>query len=771
MKNLFLLMTIFSILFSCTTKQPEIKSYNEGVNIVPKPLEISQREGKFTINKKTEIVIFSPELKQLAENLSFKFKASTGYQLPVTEEQPTSNAIVLSLDNAIGVNDEGYLLDADPKIISIKGATPQGVFYGVQTLLQLLPAEIESTELVNNIAWDVPAVNIKDEPRFKWRGMHLDICRHFLSVGQIKKQLDVLAIFKINTLHLHLTDDQGWRIEVKKYPKLTETGAKRTEFDGTEYGGFLTQEEIKDIVAYARQRYITVVPEIEMPGHAMAALTAYPELSCTGGPFKVRTVWGIEEDVFCAGKEEPFIFLENVLNEIIPLFPGTYFHVGGDECPKSRWEKCPLCKKRMQEEKLKDYHELQSYFIRRVEKVVNAHGKKMIGWDEILEGGIAPSATIMSWRGEEGGIAAANMNHDAVMTPNKWLYLDYYQADNKIEPVGIGGYNTLQRIYEYEPVPDSLPADKHKHILGAQGNVWSEYLYTPELMEYRAFPRIIALAEVTWTSKDNRDYKDFERRINNQLVRLDEHKINYHIPQPEQPNGSCNTVAFTDQIEVGFQSVRPVKMVYTLDETEPATASPVYEEPLKFTESEVIKIRSVLPSGVMSKVRTIRVEKQTYAPAVTEIRQDKGLDVKTVNGRFIEVKDLDKVEKWEDKTVKSLKDIRWVKNYGPVSEEDFFASILTGFVNIPEDGIYYFSTNIDQFWLDNQLFISNENEVKRYSRNDKSVALAKGLHPVKFVYLSNIMGGWPSAWEGVKIRYRKSNQSDFQEITDDMFFR
>jgi len=362
--------------------------------------------------------------------------------------------------------------------------------------------------------------------------------RHFMPVEFVKKYIDYIAMNKMNVFHWHLTEDQGWRIEIKKYPKLTEIGSQRKEtiighaheskeYDGKPYGGFYTQDEIKDVVAYAQARYVTVVPEIELPGHALAALASYPELGCTGGPYEVATTWGVFDDVYCAGKEETFKFLEDVISEVMPLFPGEYFHIGGDECPKTQWEKCPYCQARMKKEGLKNEHELQSYFVQRIEKFLNAHGKKMIGWDEILEGGLAPNATVMSWRGEEGGIAAAQAHHDAVMTPGNYCYFDHYQADPKTQPLAIGGFTPLKEVYEYEPIPKELTPEEGKYILGAQGNVWTEYMKTPERVEYMVFPRIAALAEVVWSPKASRNYDDFMNRMQDEVKRYDAYGINY----------------------------------------------------------------------------------------------------------------------------------------------------------------------------------------------------------------------------------------------------
>ncbi|HNU37552.1 MAG TPA: family 20 glycosylhydrolase, partial [Macellibacteroides fermentans] len=697
MKTLFLLCATAALcLFASCESPTKQMPYNQGINVIPKPLSLVQNEGSFKVTKSTKFYASTPEAKTIATFFASKIESSTGYDLAISEEEVSSNAIALLIDNSLEVNDEGYTLDATDKLVSIKAKTAKGLFYGMQTLMQLLPAEIESTTVVNGIAWTLPCVTIKDEPRFAYRGIMLDPCRHFIPVENIKKQLDVLALFKINQFHWHLTEDQGWRIEIKKYPKLTEIGSKRVDGEGTEYGGFYTQEQIKEVVAYASERFINVIPEIELPGHALAAISAYPELSCKGDSLSPRIIWGVEEDVYCAGKEETFKFLEDVIAEVVTLFPGEYFHIGGDECPKVRWEKCPLCQKRMRENKLKNEHELQSYFVQRIEKVLASHGKKMIGWDEILEGGLAPSATVMSWRGEDGGIAAASMDHDVIMTPgSNGMYLDHYQGDSKIEPVAIGGYTLLEKTYSYNPVPDTLVGlGKSNFVKGVQGNIWSEYMYTTDLMEYRIYPRILAVAEIGWTPLEGKDYKDFERRIDNALVRLDCHGINYHIPQPEQPGGSINFVAFTDKATLEFKTTRPVKVVYTTDGSEPTATSAVYSTPLEFNESATLKIRSVLPSGKMSPVRTITVEKQTLAPAKEVAATKPGLKMKVTYGYFLESSKLEGVTDWKESTIKDLFEIRSVeKTDESMRNVKQYAAVASGYVNIPEDGVYIFSSD------------------------------------------------------------------------------
>ena len=423
---------------------------------------------------------------------------------------------------------EWYALAVLPDKIVVSATTEEGLYRGTRTLIQLLEQGRETGTL--------PCLSIMDAPRFPWRGMHLDACRHFWSVEFTKKYIDLLARYKMNSFHWHLTDDQGWRIQIKKYPKLTEVGSwrsgsqvgpySRREYDSTAYGGFYTQEQIKEVVAYAKARCINVVPEIEMPGHALAALAAYPELGCTGGPYEVNKGWGVFEEVFCAGNDSTVRFLQDVLTEVMDLFPSEIIHIGGDECPKESWKKCPKCQARMQAKGLKDEHELQSDFVQRIEQFVNSKGRKIIGWDEILEGGLAPNAAVMSWRGTEGGVAAAKLKHNVVMSPGSHCYFDHYQGDPANEPLAFGGYTTLQKVYSYEPIPTELNAEEAKYILGAQGNVWTEYILTPEHVEYMAVPRMLALAEVLWTPKAKRDEADFIRRLENEFPKLEAMKVN-----------------------------------------------------------------------------------------------------------------------------------------------------------------------------------------------------------------------------------------------------
>ncbi|MBK9763094.1 MAG: family 20 glycosylhydrolase [Flavobacteriales bacterium] len=498
----------------------------ERPSIIPAPVQIEVVPGECRLDRawklkgstKDEMAlvqVLGPELSALRPSTLI----DPGEPLQIFFRTVASDTIVPTGYHTIQVSPEGMI---------ITSPTAEGLFLGSRTILQLLGSSGEQPS--------VPYMKIVDYPRFGWRGMHLDVCRHFFDVAFVKKYIDLLARYKMNSFHWHLTDDQGWRIEIKKYPKLTKVGGWRSgsqvgpysmnEFDQVRYGGSYTQEEIREVVAYASARHINVVPEIEMPGHALAALAAYPELGCTGGPYKVERGWGVFPDVFCP-TDSTIHFLEHVLAEVIDLFPSTIIHIGGDECPKESWKACAKCQARMKAEGLKDEHELQSYFIQRIEKFVNSKGRTIIGWDEILEGGLAPNASVMSWRGTEGGVAAAKSGHDAVMSPGSHCYFDHYQGDPANEPLSIGGYTTLQKVYSYEPIPAELNAEEAKHILGAQGNIWTEYILTSDHVEYMALPRMAALAEVLWSPREKRDEADLLRRLEQEFTRLDVMNVNY----------------------------------------------------------------------------------------------------------------------------------------------------------------------------------------------------------------------------------------------------
>ncbi len=532
--------------------------------VVPLPRRVIPMEGTFRLDAGTRIVLADSgdaELRQIADLFAAPLREASGLPLPVlagtgSADAAAGHAISLGLDaDEDWPSPEAYRLEVTAVGVTLTAPTPTGLFRGTQTLRQLLPASLEWSAAAGTAAgsgaeggpgtgsaraWTVAAGIIEDAPRFPYRGMHLDVARHVFPVPFIKKYIDLLALYKFNTFHWHLTDDQGWRLEIRKYPRLTEVGAWRAETqvgresdpfvgDSTPYGGYYTQAQVRDIVAYAAARHIAIIPEIEMPGHALAALASYPGLGCGPGPYEVGTHWGVYEDIFCP-KEATFAFLENVLLEVMELFPGPYIHVGGDEAPKDAWERSDTAQAVIRREGLAGETELQSWFIRRIERFLGAHGRRLIGWDEILEGGLAPAATVMSWRGMEGGIEAALAGHDVIMTPTSHLYFDYYQGDRATEPLAIGGFTPLRKVYAFDPVPAALSGDAARHVLGAQGNVWTEYITTPEQVEYMAVPRMLALAEVVWSPASARDWDDFSVRLRAQLERLHALGVHYRAP-------------------------------------------------------------------------------------------------------------------------------------------------------------------------------------------------------------------------------------------------
>jgi hexosaminidase len=522
------------------------------VSIIPQPVSLQTKAGTFTLTKKTVLTAPDEQDRKTAEFFNEYLKQVYGFTLDIDHKEGKDYIRFTTRKFVKAPDKDAYTLNVTPQGITIEGDTYAGTFYGMQTLIQLLPVQEKKTQ-VQNPQFPIPLVSIHDHPRFQYRGLHLDVGRHFFPLSFVKKYIDYIALHKMNYFHWHLTEDQGWRIEIKKYPLLNTVAAYRngtiigrypgTSNDNLRYGGYYTQDEVKEIVRYAADRHITVVPEIELPGHSSAAIAAYPWLSCfpdketripsnpseaskkmTGK--KVQETWGVFEDIFCAGKDSTFLFLQDVMDEVLALFPSKYIHVGGDEAPKTHWKTCPQCQKRIKEHNMKDEHELQSYFIQRMEKYVNSKGRTIIGWDEILEGGLAPNAIVMSWRGEKGGIEAAKQKHQVIMTPGPPLYFDHSQTKNE-DSVVIGGYSPIDKVYQYDPVPKELSTEEAKYILGAQANLWTEYMKYPSKVEYMLFPRMSALSEVLWTPKEQKSWPSFEKRLQSQFKRYNMWGANY----------------------------------------------------------------------------------------------------------------------------------------------------------------------------------------------------------------------------------------------------
>jgi len=602
------------------------------ISIIPRPERISIWDGNFELSSKTRILTESGsvEMQKLGKYLAKIINNATAFNIRVSdisEAKSIDNVIILSSnfsDEKLG--DEGYKLQVDPTKITIQSNEPAGVFYGIQSLLQLVPNKILCKKIDGQeIDWEIPCLYIYDKPQYSYRGMHLDVSRHFFPKEFIKKFIDLMAMYKMNVFHWHLTDDNGWRIEIKKYPELTDICAWRVDREDqpwknreqakpgekATYGGFYTQEEIKEIVEYARERNIEIIPEIEMPGHSSEIFAAFPELSCRGKKLEVQTgsLWP-NIDVFCAGNEKTFEFLENVLSEVAELFPSDYIHIGGDETDKTRWKSCKKCQKRIKDEGLKDEEELQSYFIKRIEKFLDSKDKKLIGWDEILEGGLAPEATVMSWHGVDGGIEAAQQGHDVIMTPTSHCYFDYYQADPDFQPLAIGGFTTLKKVYSFNPTPPVLNDEEKKHILGAQGNIWTEYISTPEHAEYMSVPRMIALSEVVWTPKKRQNWNSFIKRLNDHYQRLEILDVNYCEGSYKIDITSKTDTAGKVSVCLESEIYNP-EIHYTIDGSDPDINSPLYSKDFEIDKETIIKAGFFKDGNLIEKIseKSISVHK------------------------------------------------------------------------------------------------------------------------------------------------------------------
>jgi hexosaminidase len=720
------------------------------LQLIPQPKSVQALPGTFAFSKQTRILYGNDASKKVADLLNRFLQANHGLTLPTNKAMAKTATGMITIVSDSTLPAEGYTLWVNLKMIQLRG-NGAGLFYGLQTLQQLMKGEGAQVT--------VPAVRITDAPRFAYRGLMLDAGRWFFPPDYVKHFIDVMAQYKFNRFHWHLTEDQGWHIEIKRYPRLQEVASHRAEtivghaarsntYDGKPHGGYYTQEQVKDIVKYAADRHITIIPEIEMPGHAEAALAAYPNLGCTGGPYKVSGKWGVNKEVFCAGNDSVYTFLENVLTEVMDLFPGQYIHVGGDECPKDRWKACPKCQKRIKELGLKDEHELQSYFVHRIEKFVNSKGRRIIGWDEILEGGLAPNATVMSWRGEAGGIAAAKEKHDVIMTPNTYLYLDYYQGKPATEPLNIGGYLPLQTVYNYEPLSPAMTPEEQQYIKGVQANLWTEYLPTGQLVDYMLWPRALAAAEITWSPASEKNYASFLERLPAQLAHMDKTGVNFRIPEPA---GLENNVTTDAKTTVTLKPlVEGAAIYYTIDGSEPTESSTRYTAPVSLALHKtptLLKCIVVTPSGRKSAVYSATYERRDYVDAAKETPANKGV---RFNAYYHAFKHARQVSGHADSSgVQSSFDIR------PFLPKDAFSVAYEGYFKADADAIYEFNLKSDDgavLYMDDELVIDNDGE---HSAQDKTgiVPLKQGFHKIKVQYF-NAGGG---AELGVSARTKSGN--------------
>lgn len=625
----FNLMGVLCILFStCFYACSEKRTLNSDYEIIPKPLDVNSKGDASFLLKDGVAVIYPENNRKMQDNAEFLVdyvERQTGVKLTSHAGMPVDGAICLTLDLSDD-NAEAYKLIVNDKRVCISGASEAGVFYGIQTLRKSLP-------VAQDINVNLSAVEIYDKPRFAYRGAMLDVARHFYTVDEVKTFIDMLALHNINRFHWHLTDDQGWRIEIKKYPKLMSVASERKEtivgrwysgiYDGKPYGGYYTQDELRDVIDYAAKRHITIIPEVDLPGHMQAALTAYPELGCTGGPYEVRTIWGVSQDVLCVGNDFTLQFVKDVLSEVADIFPSEYIHIGGDECPKVRWEKCPKCQERIKSLGLKSdakhtkEQRLQSYMIQEAAKYLKEKGKRIIGWTEILEGGLVPDATLMSWIGESGGIEAAHQHHDVIMTPNTYLYFDYYQSKKvEDEPLAIGGYLPIEKTYNYEPMPKELTEEEQQYIKGVQANLWTEYIPVFSQVQYMVLPRLGAAAEVQWTDPSKKDYKDFLRRVPHLVAVYDCYGWNYatHV-YDVNVDMKADTVNHVLNVQLSTMADDPI--YYTLDGQDPTEKSLKYTKPFTIDQSVVLKTMAVHPDRTSKiSVDTIRFNKATLKPVV-----------------------------------------------------------------------------------------------------------------------------------------------------------
>ncbi|MEZ2334946.1 family 20 glycosylhydrolase [Mucilaginibacter sp. RCC_168] len=725
------LLTVLSFLMLTFQARAQAPNDDPHLGIIPAPASITKVQGTFIFSQLTQIKADNIKDRNVAflkdfllNSRHFNNKLSK-YNSKVKSTKGT--ILILTAKGAAALPKEGYKLTITPHRITIIGKDA-GMFYGIQTFMQLFPVETLGTEKFS-------CITIEDSPRFGYRGMMLDVSRHFFTVPQVKKVIELMAAYKLNNFHWHLVDGQGWRIEIKKYPKLTQVGAYRmqTSFgtnrdwpDSLSYGGFYTQDDIRDVVKFAAQRYINVIPEIEMPAHSEAALRAYPELKCEP-PADTKIPARDINNIYCP-TEETFTFLENVLTEVMELFPSKYIHIGGDEAGKQPWKESAFCQALIKEKGLKDEHELQSYFIQRIEKFLNSKGRSIIGWDEILEGGLAPNATVMSWTGEAGGIAAAHQKHNVIMTPQTTgNYFDHYQSGSPQEPVSFGRYAALDETYNYDPVSKELTPDEQKYVIGTQGNLWTEYVPTMAKLQYQILPRLFALSEVAWSLPKNKDYTNFaEVRLAKHFARLEAMHYNYRVPTALPV---IDTMVFGNKFTFAPKSVVPGARIFiTYNGRDPLDTDWEYTSPVTIivppNEKREFKTRVITPTGRRSIATRILMYNRALIPAVNYTANKSGLSYKLIKSKFTTPEQLDYASATDSAITDRLNAETFKK------DNPSFGIVYSGYINIPADGAYNFST---ASYTDTQVFIDGE----KITESEPALPLAKGFHSIKVKYIYN----------------------------------
>lgn len=722
LKNILFTLGILLILISCEKKDNSKAISSDTISVIPQPQLIEASEGIYTINQNT-IIQYQGDLKHVAQYLSDGLRHKNTIQ---ELKNTIKSQVLLSIVQNEALGKEGYELTVNAEGVKIKG-TAAGAFYGVQTLIQLL-IETDSNTIV-------PFVHIVDQPRFAWRGMHLDVSRHFFDIEFIKTYIDILAKHKLNVFHWHLTDDQGWRIEIDGYPKLAEIAAWRAGEADDEwnydihapeegkpiYGGVYTKDDIREVLAYAEEHFVTVIPEIELPAHSWGALLAYPNLSCTGEIWHMGEIWSFT-DPFCAGNEETFTFFETVLTEVIDLFPSTYIHIGGDEAQKTKWEECSKCQNRIKTEGLKDEEELQSYFIKRIAKFVESKGRKVIGWDEILEGGLASGAAVMSWRGEEGGIKAVKQHHKVIMTPQEFLYFNKSQYDPVVEDIPYADVLTIETVYNYNPVPDDLSKEEQKNIIGTEACLWTEFIYSDSLAIQRLLPRISALSEIAWTAYEDKDWNRFQGKLMHYFAFLDRLGLDYFVNPPNTKEGATFVEESTDiTLSLPFTGAQ---IYYTVDGSEPTRESSLYELPIAITSNTTIKAKTILPSGKESVVFEKTIRKISYHEATDLANVEEGILLNYYKGSISQLSEFGEL-----KVLKEAEKVTTI-DMPEGMPDDNFGLQYSGYVKIPKDGIYTFYTSSDDgsgLYVNGIMVVNNDGFHGMQEKNGE-IALKTGYH-------------------------------------------
>jgi hexosaminidase len=738
-------------------------------SLIPYPSSLTLREGRWMPARAASIGFAADAPAELRrEGPALRAVLQEGLGIPATFAPAGATAdLMVRWTAAPDSLREEYQLQVSPQGIVISAHSAAGVFYAVQTLRQLAASP------GNGAGRGLPALEIWDRPRFEWRGLHLDVARHFYDVEFVKRYIDLMARYKFNTFHWHLTDDQGWRIQINAYPRLTDIGAWRRETikeksfspyigDSTPYGGFYTQDQIRDVVRYAAERHVTIVPEIEMPGHAKAAVAAYPELACTPGPFEVGTIWGVEDDILCP-TEQTFRFIEGVLTEAMALFPSRFIHVGGDEVPKVRWKASPFAQQLMRREGIATEEQLQSWFIRRIEHFLDRHGRRLVGWDEILEGGIAPKATVMSWRGIAGGIDAARQGHDVIMSPGTHVYFDHLQGPRDGEPISIGGLTPLEKVYAFEPVPTELTPIEARHILGAQANMWTEYVATPAHVEYMVYPRALALSEVLWSPVAARNWSSFTTRLPAVVAGLDRMRVNYRIPDVLGLEG--DRLLLADSATVVLTAAATGTIRYTLDGSLPTGGSAAYLAPLPLpltANGTTITARLEMPDGRLGAPRRAVWRKAVFLDATRPnvVGLQPGLSYRYGEGRSDSVAGVALLATKRTGTVPSVQ-------LNGDETGDRWGVTLEGWINVPTEGIWEFSLTSDdgsKLWIDGQVVVDNDGFHGPEAKVGP-VPLRAGAHQIRVVMFQ---GGGAKA---LALGWRREDETAFAPVAGTSLFR